>query len=51
MYHLSLLSFLLDNDFKCAVINPMLVKNFIASSTLRKTKNDKKIAHQSLYLH
>ena len=24
--------FLLDNDFKCAVINPMLVKNFIASS-------------------
>ena len=23
---------MLDNDFKCAVINPMLVKNFIASS-------------------
>ena len=26
IYHLSLLSFLLDSDFKCAVINLMLVK-------------------------
>jgi len=44
IYHLPLLSFLLENSFNCLVINPLLVKSFIASTTLRKTKNDKKDA-------
>jgi transposase len=60
IYHLPLLSFLLELEFKCAVVNPILIKSFIGSTTLRKTKNDKKDAasialfslksHQSLYL-
>lgn len=60
IYHLPLLSFLLENSFKSAVINPILIKSFIGSTTLRKTKNDKKDAtsialfslksHQSLHL-
>ncbi|MBD3842348.1 MAG: IS110 family transposase [Campylobacterales bacterium] len=60
IYHLPLLSFLLENSFKCVVINPILIKSFIGSTTLRKTKNDKKDAasialfslksHQSLHL-
>jgi len=60
IYHLPLLSFLLENSFKCVVINPILIKSFIGSTTLRKTKNDKKDAtsialftlksYQSLYL-
>jgi transposase len=41
IYHLPLLSFLLDNNFNCVVVNPILIKNFISSTTLRKTKNDK----------
>ena len=44
IYHLPLLSFLLENGFKSVVVNPILIKNFINSSTLRKTKNDKKDA-------
>ena len=44
IYHLPLLSFLLDNSFKSVVINPILIKSFIGSTTLRKTKNDKKDA-------
>jgi len=44
IYHLPLLAFLLENSFKCVVVNPILIKNFIASTTLRKTKNDKKDA-------
>jgi transposase len=44
IYHLPLLSFLLENSFNCVVINPILVKSFINSTTLRKTKNDKKDA-------
>ena len=44
IYHLPLLSFLLENSFKCVVINPILIKSFIGSTTLRKTKNDKKDA-------
>jgi len=44
IYHLPLLSFLLKNSFKSAVINPILIKSFIGSTTLRKTKNDKKDA-------
>ena len=60
IYHLPLLSFLLENSFKSVVINPILIKSFIGSTTLRKTKNDKKDAtsialfslksHQSLHL-
>lgn len=60
IYHLPLLSFLLELEFRCAVINPILIKSFIGSTTLRKTKNDKKDAasialfslksHQSLHL-
>ena len=60
IYHLPLLSFLLENSFKSVVINPILIKSFIDSTTLRKTKNDKKDAtsialfslksHQSLHL-
>lgn len=44
IYHLPILSFLLENSFKCTVINPILIKSFISSITLRKTKNDKKDA-------
>lgn len=44
IYHLPLLSFLLENGFKSVVINPILIKSFIGSTTLRKTKNDKKDA-------
>jgi len=44
IYHLPLLSFLLENSFKSVVINPILIKSFISSTTLRKTKNDKKDA-------
>lgn len=44
IYHLPLVSFLLENSFKCVVINPILIKSFIGSTTLRKTKNDKKDA-------
>ena len=60
IYHLPLLSFLLELEFRCAVINPILIKSFIGSTSLRKTKNDKKDAasialfslksHQSLHL-
>jgi len=44
IYHLPLLSFLLENSFNCVVVNPILIKSFIGSTTLRKTKNDKKDA-------
>ncbi|QOP42655.1 IS110 family transposase [Sulfurimonas sediminis] len=44
IYHLPLLSFLLEHSFKSVVINPILIKSFIGSTTLRKTKNDKKDA-------
>lgn len=44
IYHLPLLTFLFENSFKCVVINPILIKSFIGSTTLRKTKNDKKDA-------
>ena len=44
IYHLTLLSFLLTHLYKTAVVNPFLIKNFIASDTLRKSKNDKKDA-------
>lgn len=60
IYHLPLLAFLLESSFKSVVVNPILIKSFIGSTTLRKTKNDKKDAtsialfslksYQSLYL-
>lgn len=43
-YHITLLSFLLENGYKVCVANPLLVKSFIKSISLRKTKNDKKDA-------
>ena len=44
IYHLTLLSFLLTHQYKTAVINPFLIKSFIESNTLRKSKSDKKDA-------
>lgn len=44
IYYLSLLSFLLDNGFTAAVVNPILINAFIKSLSLRKNKNDKKDA-------
>lgn len=41
IYHLPLLSFLLDRDFKCVVINPILIKTL---QHLEKLKMIKKIA-------
>jgi len=40
IYHLNLLSFLLEKEYRCAVVNPMLIKAHIQSSTLRKSKTD-----------
>jgi len=44
IYHLPLLSFLLERGFVCSVINPTLLKHHIQSSTLRKSKTDRKDA-------
>ncbi len=41
IYHTNLLFHLEDNGFKAAVVNPMLIHNFIKSVTLRKSKTDK----------
>lgn len=38
IYHLPLLSFLLENSFQSVVINPILIKSFIGSTTLRKLR-------------
>jgi len=43
-YHLNLYFFLVDNNFKAAVVNPLLIHNFAKSISLRKTKTDKKDA-------
>lgn len=40
IYHLNLLSFLLEKEYRCALVNPMLIKAHIQSSTLRKSKTD-----------
>ena len=40
IYHLNLLSFLLEKEYRCALINPMLIKAYIQSSSLRKSKTD-----------
>lgn len=44
IYHLPLLAFLLEQGFTCSVINPTLLKHHIQSSTLRKSKTDRKDA-------
>lgn len=44
VYHLNLYFFLIDNNFKTAVVNPLLIYNFAKSISLRKTKTDKKDA-------
>ena len=44
IYHIPLLSFLLEENFKCVVINPLLIKSYIQATTLRKSKTDKKDA-------
>ena len=44
IYHLPLLHYLLEKGLKCVVVNPLLIKNSIGATTLRKTKSDKKDA-------
>jgi len=44
VYHLNLYLYLIDNDHKAAVVNPLLIHNFAKSISLRKTKTDKKDA-------
>lgn len=41
IYHLPLLNFLIDNGYRCYVINPVLINSFVKSLTLRKSKTDK----------
>ena len=45
IYHLNLLNFLLEREYRCALINPMLIKAHIQSFSLRKSKNDTIDAH------
>lgn len=40
-YHLNLMLFLEKNNFSFMEFNPALVKKFISTTTLRKTKTDK----------
>jgi transposase len=40
IYHLTLLCFLVDHGYKCYVINPVLINNFVKSQTTRRTKTD-----------
>ncbi len=40
-YHITLAHFLLQNGYRTAIVNPMLVKQFSKANTLRKTKTDK----------
>ena len=39
-YHLTILSYLVNNDYTVALVNPQLIKSFISSMTLRKSIND-----------
>jgi len=45
IYHLNLLSYLLELDLNVCVINPLFVNAFTKSITIRKTKTDSKDAH------
>ena len=40
-YHMNLMLFLEENNFSFMELNPALVKNFISTQTLRRTKTDK----------
>lgn len=40
-YHINLLSYLISKSYHVVLINPLLLKNFRDSTTLRKTKTDK----------
>jgi len=44
VYHLNLYFFLVDNNIQAAVVNPLLIHKFAQSTSLRKTKTDKKDA-------
>ena len=41
IYHINILSFLLDSKFDVCLINPQLIKQFSKSLSLRNTKTDK----------
>lgn len=41
IYHINLFSFLVENKINAAIVNPLLISNFIKSISLRKSKTDK----------
>lgn len=45
IYHLNLLSYLLEQDLSVSVVNPLFIHAFTKSMTIRKTKTDAKDAH------
>lgn len=45
IYHLNLLSYLLEQDLSVSVVNPLFIHAFTKSMTIRKTKTDSKDAH------
>ncbi len=45
IYHLALLSFLLEQGLNVSVVNPLFIHAFTKSMTIRKTKTDSKDAH------
>lgn len=40
-YHINILSFLVSNSFKTTLFNPIILKNFNKSQTIRRTKTDR----------
>ena len=45
IYHLNLLSYLLEQGFNVSAVNPMFIHAFAKSLSIRKTKTDAKDAH------
>lgn len=45
IYHLTLLSYLLEQELNVSVVNPLFIHAFTKSMTIRKTKTDAKDAH------
>lgn len=45
IYHLNLLSYLLEQGLNVSVVNPLFIHAFTKSMTIRKTKTDTKDAH------
>ncbi len=45
IYHLTLLSYLLEQKLNVSVVNPLFIHAFTKSMTIRKTKTDAKDAH------